>query len=313
MQEIKIKNNDVNKRLDNFLRKIYPFLPLSLIYKSIRKKNIKVNNKKSKEDYLLKLNDVIQIYLPDDILKKKKIKDDFVKSNKPIDIIYEDKNILVVNKPVNLLTHSDEKTLSDTLINRVKNYLFRNGEWKPETENQFAPALVNRIDRNTSGLVLIAKNIKTLQVLNEKMKNKEIQKTYYAKVHGLFKNKEGMLENYLTKNAKDNIVKITDTPINRNSKFIQTKYKVISENNNSSLLKINLITGKTHQIRAHFKYIGHPLFGDKKYNLAKYKDTEKYQSLISSEIYFNFKTSANDLDYLNNKKIKLNIKKDLFF
>ena len=312
MQEIKIKNNDVNKRLDNFLRKIYPFLPLSLIYKSIRKKNIKVNNKKSKEDYLLKLNDVIQIYLPDDILKKKKIKDDFVKSNKPIDIIYEDENILVVNKPVNLLTHSDEKTLSDTLINRVKNYLFRNGEWKPETENQFAPALINRIDRNTSGLVLIAKNIKALQVLNEKMKNKEIQKTYYAKVHGLFKNKEGLLENYLTKNAKDNIVKITDTPINRNSKFIQTKYKVISENNNSSLLKINLITGKTHQIRAHFKYIGHPLFGDKKYSLSEYKDSKKHQALVSSEICFKFKDDAGNLNYLNNKIIKLKSKPNFF-
>lgn len=309
MKTIKANLNDANQRIDNFIKKAFPKLSLPLIYKYLRTKRIKVNNKKVSNNYQLKPNDIIDLYINDEFLSKD-TKNDFLLTNKSIDVVYEDKNILLVNKPVGLVVHEDETNNVDTLINRIKNYLVKKNEWDYKNEHSFSPSLVNRIDRNTTGIVLAAKNAESLRILNEKLKNHEIKKTYLARVHGIIDPKNGVLKNYLTKDSKNKIVKVTKKPISNESKQIITEYKTISHDKLTSLLEINLITGKTHQIRAHFAYIGHPLLGEKKYTnkVVKQFDKCKYQQLCAYKIKFNFTSDAGILNYLTNKEFKISYK-----
>ena len=309
MKTIKVNKNDANLRLDNFLSKTFINFKKSEIYKAIRNKKIKVNDKRVKFDYHVQLNDEIKLYVNDEFLENKKQPLN-LQDKQDFSIVYEDENIMLVYKPKGLVVHTDNNGETNTLINQIINYLIKSKQYDPEQENTFVPSLVNRLDRNTAGIVLIAKNHPTLDLLNEKMKNHEIDKYYIAKVHGIIDPKSATLVAYLTKNSNDNLVRITKKPISDNSKQIITKYKMISHDNNTSIIEINLLTGRTHQIRAHMNYIGYPLVGEKKYTNNKFssQDKNKHQSLCAYKIEFNFRTTSKHLSYLNDKTFMLNDK-----
>ena len=303
MKSFEIKQNDANQRLDKFLLKSFPKLPKALMYKYVRIKRIKVNGKRAEISTKLSVGDVVDLYINDELLEKKETVYDFMSAGKQLSIVYEDENIILLNKKVGLLSHPDETEYVDTLITRVKRYLFEKGEYKPHEESSFAPALVNRIDRNTSGIVICAKTATALRVLNQKMKDRELHKLYLCIVHGKMDKKTDTLEGYLQKDEKKNKVFISGSQ-QGGGKFIKTKYTVLGYDNGLSLLEIDLLTGRTHQIRAHLASIGHPLLGDGKYGSNKQNKESGYkkQCLCSYKLIFDFTTDAEDLGYLNGKE-----------
>ena len=312
MKEFTINKNDSGQRLDKYITKSVPLLPKSLMYKYIRSKRIKVNSKRSDISYKLNENDIVSMYINDEFFEKAKPKYDFLSAGKNINIVYEDENIILVDKPTGILSHPDEDNYTDTAITRIKRYLYEKGDYKPDEEASFAPSLVNRIDRNTSGIIIAAKNSESLRILNEKLKNRELHKLYLCVVIGKLKNKEGLVEGYLEKNEKQNKVYISDKATDK-SKHISTKYKVLGYKNGLSLLEVELLTGRTHQIRATFSHLGTPLLGDGKYGTnAQNKQFGGYkkQFLYSYKLAFDFKDDAGILNYLNGKEIEV---KDVWF
>ncbi len=306
MKKIIINENDSNKRLDKFMLKAFPKIPEALVQKYIRKKRIKVNHKKSTASTKLVQGDILELYINDEFFKPQDYANEFKNAPYKLDIIYEDKNIIIVNKKPGLIVHPDKNFQIDCLINRIKNYLFRKKEYIPENENSFSPALVNRIDRNTAGMVIAAKNANALNILNQKMKSKEIHKSYLCIICGRLKNDSGTLTGYLEKNEKENKVYIKKSKT-KDSKKIITQYKVLEKSKNFSLLEINLLTGRAHQIRAHLASIGHPILGDVKYgkNSINRSKGHLYQALFSYKLNFKFEKTAGDLDYLNGKTFEI--------
>jgi len=310
MKTFIINPNDANQRLDKFIEKTVKKLPSSLLYKYIRLKRIKVNGKKAEINYRLKEGDIVEMYINDEFFEAASNPLAFLKIKPKLDIIYEDDNIMLINKEKGVIVHSDDKEDYNTLINHILAYLYNKGEYDPENENSFTPSLCNRIDRNTQGIVIAAKNADTLRIINEKIKNREIKKYYLCIAHGIFDKKSDTLKGYLIKNKEENKVYVTDRKI-PNSKEIITSYKVLKEKGNLSLLEIELITGRTHQIRAHLAHIGHPLLGDGKYgtNELNKEYNIKTQELCAYKVEFKFKTIEEKLSYLNNKSFKIeNIK-----
>ncbi len=307
MKEFIINKNDAGQRLDKYITKSFPLLPQSLMYKYIRSKRIKINNKKSEISYRLKENDVITLYINDEFFEPVKPKYDFLSAGKNIKIVYEDENIILVDKPAGLLSHPDEDNYNDTAITRVKRYLYEKGEYDPDNEMSFAPALVNRIDRHTCGIIIGAKNAESLRILNEKLKNRELHKLYLCVVIGKLKKASGIIEGYLEKNEKQNRVYISEKSTDK-SKFISTKYNVLDSKGGLSLVEVELLTGRTHQIRASFSHLGHPLLGDGKYGTnAQNKQFGGYkkQFLYSYKLAFDFETDAGILNYLNGKSFEV--------
>ncbi len=315
MKSFIISKNDAGQRLDKFVTKSAPLLPDALMYKYIRIKRIKVNGGRSQISTRLNLGDVVDMYINDEFFEKKFDEYDFLRASKEITVIYEDNNVLLLDKKVGLLAHPDEGEYNDTLITRVKRYLYEKGEYNPAEENSFAPALVNRIDRNTRGIVIAAKNAESLRILNEKMKNRELHKLYLCVVHGVpdkgVMQSDGwkIIEDWLVKNEQKNTVKIYKSNV-EGSKDIRTKYRVLKTDptDNLSLVEVELLTGRTHQIRAHFAYIGCPLLGDGKYgsNEINKKKGYKKQCLCSYKLAFDFTTPAGELEYLNRKSFEIN-------
>lgn len=303
MKSFTINKNDANQRLDKFINKAVPLLPKALMYKYIRIKRIKVNGKRAEISTRLNAGDVVDMYINDEFFEKAPEKYDFLKASKNLTVIYEDSNIILCDKKAGILSHPDDNEYIDTLIGRIKRYLYEKGEYNPDDEHSFVPSLVNRIDRNTGGIVIAAKNAETLRILNQKMKDRELHKYYLCIVHGELKNKSGILEGYLIKDEGKNKVSVQKNKT-ENSKEIRTKYQVIDTDGELSLVEVELLTGRTHQIRAHFASIGHSLLGDGKYgtNAQNKKYGYKKQFLYSYKLVFDFTTDAGILEYLNHKE-----------
>ena len=314
MKKISVNKNDAGNRLDKFINKCFPNIPYSLLYKYIRKKRIKVNGKKESISYRLKEDDILELYINDELLEKSNNSSDFKAASEDIDILYEDDNIMIINKKAGLIVHPDDDIKVDCLVNRIKNYLFKKGEFDPENENSFAPALVNRIDRNTSGIVIAAKNAESLRILNLKMKERELHKKYICILCGVLKKDSEILKAFLDKNSSENKVYISDKMKNKNYKTILTKYSVIDKSKKFTLTEIELLTGRTHQIRAHMAYHGYPLLGDGKYGVNKINREMgyKYQALCAYKLKFDFKDKDNLLGYLDGKEFRVDMDKIWF-
>lgn len=310
MKEFTINANDADQRLDKFVAKAVPKLPQSMMYKAIRNKRIKINGKRGEISARLKQGDTVQMYINDEFFDVAE-ENDFLSAPSVLNIVYEDENILLVDKKNGLVVHEDNENTSDTLINRIKHYLYSKGEYDPEEENSFAPALCNRLDRNTGGIVIAAKNAEALRVLNQKIKDRELEKLYLCITVGVPPKNRDRLVAYLEKNSSDNTVKVTDRKTSEN-KTIVTEYAVLKSNGRLALLEIKLDTGRTHQIRAHMAYIGCPILGDGKYGINRINKEYKVktQALYSYKLKFAFTSEAGCLEYLNGREFTV---KDVWF
>lgn len=287
MQSLIVEKKYNEKKLNIFLFEHFTNLSSSTFYKALRKKDIRVNNIRVTENVNIHTGDEIKVFITDNLL---------FKTFSP-DIVYEDNNILIMNKPTELEVVGD-----DSLTSKLKASLYSN------TTNAYLEPC-HRLDRNTTGLVLFAKNDEAKQIILEKFKNQEIEKHYLAYVYGIPKNKKETLNAFLFKDNKKSMVYISDEP-HKGYVPITTSYLVLEtdKSKNISLLDVTLHTGKTHQIRAHLAHIGYPILGDGKYgiNQVNKQFNFKYQQLQSYILKFNFSTNSGILDYLNGKCIKLN-------
>ena len=307
MKELTIRQNDAGQRLDRFVSKAVPLLPESLLQKYIRLKRIKVNGKGAKRDARLQLNDTIQLYINDEFFEKPREENSYLKVGTPrLTVVYEDENILLADKKPGVLCHSAGVWDYNTLIANIQAYLAQKGEWRPREENAFTPALCNRIDRNTGGIVIAAKNAETLRILNEKIRDREIEKFYLCAVRGRPRPGEGKLEHVLFKDAKKNQVFVKDKP-EPGAKTAVTYYKVLKTKGALSLVECRLGTGRTHQIRVQMANKGWPLVGDGKYGSERFnKDyDEKGQALYSYKLRFDFPTDAGLLNYLRGREFEV--------
>ena len=307
MRELTIRKNDAGQRLDRFVAKSLPLLPSALLQKYIRLKRVKVNGGRAERDYRLKEGDVLQLYINDEFFDKPREENMFLTLFRPsLEIVYEDENLMLLNKRPGLVVHADETEKVNTLINHIQAYLYQKREWNPHWENAFTPALCNRIDRNTGGIVIAAKNAETLRIINEKIRDREIDKRYLCITVGAPKPAEGKIECFLLKDEKKKEVSVYHKPI-PGGKTALTKYRTIEKRGELALVEVELLTGRTHQIRASFADLGYPLLGDGKYVRGdvykRYGETR--QALYSYQLTFDFPTDAGILNYLKGRSFQV--------
>ena len=307
MREFTIGKNDAGQRLDRFVAKNLPLLPPALLQKYIRLKRIKVNGKGSKRDVRLNAGDVLQLYINDEFFDKPSEENMFLTLFNPqLDIVYEDENLLLVNKRPGLVVHADETEKVNTLINHIQAYLYQKREWNPKWETAFAPALCTRIDRTTGGIVIAAKNAETLRIINEKIKNHELEQSYPCVTVGHPRPAEGRIEGFLLKDEAKKQVSFYHKPV-PGGKTAVTLYKTLESRGPLSLVECRLLTGRTHQIRVSMAEIGCPLLGDGKYGQGavnkQYHETR--QALYSYKLSFAFTTDAGALEYLRGKEFRV--------
>ncbi|MBU3183807.1 RluA family pseudouridine synthase [Clostridium estertheticum] len=313
---IEIGANEAGQRTDKFMRKVLGDVPLSKIYKAFRKGDIRVNGSKIKEKHSLVEGDIVETKYITSEFKR----DEFVRIDNKLKITFEDANILMVEKWPGVLVHADKKDGEPTLTDYALSYLFDKGDYKPENEITFTPAPCNRLDRNTSGMVIFGKNFKSLKLLNEMIRDRNIEKYYMALVSGRIK--DGIYEGYIYKNEDANISQVFKEP-KPDTKRIAMDVKTIESCGTFSLLDINLLTGRSHQLRAHLSMLGNPILGDPKYGNKKINSffNNKY-GLDSQYLYaykLIFKNCPDDLSYMENKTIAESlppalkkIKRDIF-
>lgn len=299
MRTIVINKNDANQRVDKFLGKLFRSkMPKSLLYKYIRKKRVKLNGSRCAPEDILSEGDVLNLYINDEFFADKDIEE----TPFNLDIIYEDENIILIDKPTGLVVHADSRGSKNTLINQILSYLKDKGEYLPQKENSFTPALCNRIDKNTRGIVIAAKNAQALRCMNNIIKHHMVKKKYLALCEGVIKQDRGVLKGYLYKDSKQNKAYVSKLP-KEGAKYVETAYEVIGRRASSTALQVELITGRTHQIRAHFASIGHPLVGDKKYGS---KNSQfKYQALYATSLEFLDGFEDTLLSYLSGKTFSI--------
>ncbi len=303
MKEFAISKNDAGQRLDRWLSKALPLLPVPLAQKYLRLGRVKIGGKKAAKDTRLCVGDVIQLYINDEFFEPPTEENAFLSLYRPVlDVVYEDENLLLVNKRPGMVAHPDENERVNTLITHIQAYLYQKKEWNPRGENTFAPALCNRIDRNTGGIVIAAKNAETLRIMNQKIRDREIEKYYLCVVIGRPSPAEGQLKDYLLKDEEKNQVTVRDHPV-PGAKTAVTLYRTLATKENLSLVECRLVTGRTHQIRAQMAAAGHPLLGDGKYGWGRdnKKYDRKFQALYSYKLAFRFSSDAGLLSYLNGK------------
>lgn len=300
MKQFTIGKNDAGQRLDRFLLKAVPLLPAALMQKYFRLKRIKVNGRRGERDYRLCEGDQLSLYIGDEFFAPPSSDESWRRISEPrLSILYEDENIVLLDKRPGVLVHAPEGEAEHTLIANLQAYLYISGGWNPEEEKSFAPALCNRIDRNTGGIVIAAKNAEALRIMNERIRNREVKKLYLCVIHGEIKPEAGCLEGYIFKDSAKNRVYVRKSP-EKGAKTAVTLYRTLESRGGLSLLECELVTGRTHQIRAQLAAAGHPLLGDGKYGSerqnAPYK--RRYQALYSYKIRFNWKDDAGLLEYL---------------
>ena len=309
MQSFQINRNDAGQRLDKFLSKAVKGLPMSLMYKYIRTKKIKVNRARTQPNYVLCEGDEVLLFIREEFFQSpEKDRGALFRITPKLEIVYEDENIMLLNKRPGVLVHEDTAAAENTLIMHVQAYLAQKGEYRPDEEQSFAPALCNRIDRNTGGIVIAAKNAEALREMNEKIRNDELQKCYLCAVHGKMPRNRDTLRGWLRKDSASNVVDVLDHQKNGYKEII-TKYRVLRERDNTSLLEVELVTGRTHQIRAHLSHIGHPLLGDGKYGVNREDRSKgyKFQALYAYKLAFRFQDKSGVLGYLDGKCFCLDV------
>ncbi len=307
MRELTIGKNDAGQRLDRFISKSLPLLPPALLQKYIRIKRIKCNGARCERNQRLNEGDVLQLYINDEFFDQPREDNLFLTLFQPrLDILYEDENLLLLDKRPGLVVHADETEKVNTLINHVQAYLYQKREWNPRWENAFTPALCNRIDRNTGGIVIAAKNAETLRIINDKIRDREITKKYLLIALGQVKPAEGKIECFLLKDEAKKLVSVYHHPIPEGKSAV-TLYKTLKSKGELSLVEAELLTGRTHQIRASFADLGHPLLGDGKYGRGdvnrRYGETR--QALYSYYLSFDFTTDSGILEYLRGKSFQV--------
>ncbi len=311
MRSFKMTPNDAGQRLDKFVSKVTYGLPLSLMYKYIRQKRIKINGKRAEPSIKLQTDDLVEFFIPDEFFSKDISPDELRRTEVHPNIIYEDENIIICDKPAGILSHTgdpDEPGSGsvperETLLFQIRAYLCQKGDYSPEEEHSFAPALCNRIDRNTGGLVIAAKTAESLREMNDQIKHGNVHKQYLCAVHGRMEKMHDILHAYLRRDTKKKTVYVTSVEVPQ-SKEIVTSYEVLSYNPqyDISLLRVTLLTGRTHQIRAHLSFIGHPLLGEGKYGANKNDRALGWvhQALYSYRLTF---TTTGILSYLKGNVI----------
>ncbi|HBI63551.1 MAG TPA: RluA family pseudouridine synthase [Clostridiales bacterium] len=303
MKQFTITKNDSGQRLNKFLEKAVPLLPGGLMHKYIRLKRIKVNGKRTDAAYRLQEGDVLQLYLNDEFFVTDQPEEPaYLRARPNISVVYEDHHILLVNKPSGLVVHADDSGTADTLIARIQAYLYQYGRWNPKDAASFTPSLCNRIDRGTSGIVIAAKTAEALRVMNQKIRDRELHKSYLCVTCGHVRPKDGTIRNYILRHEDERRVSVHDHPV-PGARTAVTRYRVLRETPELSLVECDLITGRTHQLRAQFAHLGRPLLGDSKYgrNDMNRKYHRKTQALCSHKLRFDFTTDAGSLAYLNGK------------
>ena len=303
-RELIVNRNDAGQRLDKFMEKTFRTMPRPVLYKYLRRKCVRLNGTHPSPDVLLREGDVLRFFIRDEFFEAEPAILDYSRIRPNFGVVYEDSHLLVVNKPAGLLCQPDASEAFNTLTAHVTAYLMEKGVYDPSREHSFAPALSNRIDKNTSGLVIAAKDAATLRVMNEKIRAREIDKFYLCLVFGLPVPPCCVQEAWLKKDGETNRVTVRSVPGN-GFRAIKTGYRVLATDGQISLLEVELFTGRTHQIRAHMAYLGHPLLGDTKYGTSVQNRgfPFRYQALAACRLRFAFPTPAEHLDYLRGMEL----------
>ncbi|MDO5292468.1 MAG: RluA family pseudouridine synthase [bacterium] len=310
MRELKIGKQEAGQRLDKFLEKYLDTAPKSFFYKMLRKKNITLNDKKAEGIERVQVDDVVKLWLSEETIENfRSKKEEAAKvleniQTEKLDIIYENEHVLLINKPAGMLSQKAQKD-DVSLIEHLTNYLLESGQLTYEQMATFRPGICNRLDRNTSGIIVAGKSLYGLQTMGEIIKNRDIDKYYYCVVKGRIAKKQ-LIDGYLYKNKNRNKVTITKEPV-EDADYIKTEYEPIKSNDDFTLLRVKLITGRSHQIRAHLQSIGHPIIGDGKYGDVQVNKEMKKQYKLKHHLLhsreLHFKEMPEELSDLQNKVI----------